>query len=170
MTRSVTLVDVFGESVGDMEVVAAHTAPGFLHLACSAVVFGPENTVLLQRRADDKPTFGGKWSNTCCTHPFAGETPIAAATRRTLEELGISVALSPAGTFRYRAVDSLTGMVEHEVDHVSIATVDSAELAFALDPSEVAEVAFVPLDILATLDLTPWFAMVMHIALSARGA
>jgi isopentenyl-diphosphate Delta-isomerase len=170
MSRSVTLIDAFGAPTGEMEVVAAHTNPGFLHLACSAVVFGPGGTVLLQRRADHKPTFGGKWSNTCCTHPFAAETPINAARRRLHEELGIEVDLAPAGTFRYRAVDPITGMVEHELDHVSIGTVNSVDLEFTLDPNEVAEVAFVRIGDVPSMDLTPWFDLVFQIALSARNA
>ncbi len=170
MSRSVTLVDASGTISGEMEVVAAHTAPGYLHLACSAVVFGPGDTVLLQRRADLKPTFGGKWSNTCCTHPLTGELPIDAASRRMGEEIGLKVALSPAGSFRYRAVDALTGFVEHELDHISIGSVERTDLEFVLDANEVAEVAFVKFDDVAALDLTPWFSMVFQIALSARGA
>jgi isopentenyl-diphosphate Delta-isomerase len=164
----VTLVDASGQPVGDMNVLAAHTAPGFLHMACSAVVFGPDDTVLLQRRADHKPTFGGKWSNTCCTHPFAGELPHQAAGRRMHEELGLQTELVPAGSFRYRAVDDVTGMVEHEFDYVSIGRLGTRDAAFNLDPAEVAEVAFVPIRDLDSFALTPWFPMVLSIALSAR--
>ncbi len=170
MNRRVTLVDAHGEPAGDMDVVAAHTAPGSIHLACSAVVFGPDQTVLLQRRADHKPTFGGLWSNTCCTHPFSGELPHHAAQRRMQEEIGVSVTLFPVGSFRYRAVDPITGMVEHEFDHISIATVASTELAFALNHDEVAEVAFVPIDAVADLKVTPWFDTVLRIALLGRDA
>jgi isopentenyl-diphosphate Delta-isomerase len=166
----VTLVDPTGAGIGEMDVYSAHTAPGFLHLACSAVVFGPDNTVLLQRRADDKPTFGGKWSNTCCTHPFTEELPHQAAGRRMREELGFQTVLVPAGSFRYRAVDPLTAMVEHELDFVSIGSVESRQVPFRLDEAEVAEVAFVPIQDIAALPVTPWFPMVMSIALSARDA
>jgi isopentenyl-diphosphate Delta-isomerase len=168
MSRMVTLVDPTGQPLGEMDVYSAHTAPGFLHLACSAVVFGPDDTVLLQRRADDKPTFGGKWSNTCCTHPYADELPHQAAGRRMREELGFQTPLVPAGSFRYRAVDAITGMVEHELDYVSIGSVDTRNVPFRLDDAEVAEVAFVPVHDLGALSVTPWFQMVFSIALSAR--
>ncbi len=166
----VTLVDPTGLAIGDMDVYSAHTAPGFLHLACSAVVFGPDETVLLQRRADDKPTFGGRWSNTCCTHPFVDELPHQAAGRRMREELGFQTKLVPAGSFRYRAVDATTGLVEHELDYVSIGTIDSRDQTFRLDPAEVAEVAFVPIRDLDSLPVTPWFQMVFAIAVSAKDA
>ncbi len=170
MNRRVTLVDAAGNPSGEMDVVLAHTSPGHIHIACSAVVFGPGDTVLMQRRADHKPTFGGRWSNTCCTHPLADELPHLAAQRRIYEELGIGVELRPVGTFRYRAEDPLTAMVEHELDHVSIATVDTTDVAFRLEPNEVAEVRFVPLTDVSLLDLTPWFDMVIRLALSGRDA
>jgi isopentenyl-diphosphate Delta-isomerase len=165
--RTVTLVDAFGNPQGEAEVVAAHTAPGQLHLACSAVVFGPGDTVLMQRRADHKPTFGGLWSNTCCTHPFVNESATAAAERRIFEELGIRVLLTPAGSFRYRAVDPISLLVEHELDHISIGFSDPGDLSFDLHHDEVAEVAFVPIGEIGSLSVTPWCDMVMRIALSA---
>lgn len=174
MNRRVTLVDTVGSAAGEMDVVEAHTAPGYVHIACSAVLFGPDDTVLLQRRADHKATFGGYWSNTCCTHPYSDEVPHQAAQRRLHEELGIAVELRPVGTFRYRAEDPVTGMVEHELDHVSIATLGTTDLAFHLDRNEVAEVAFVPIaDVatdVATLNLTPWFDMVLRIARCGKNA
>jgi isopentenyl-diphosphate Delta-isomerase len=168
VSRTVTLVDAYGAPQGELEVVAAHTDPGKLHLACSAVVFGPDETVLMQRRADHKPTFGGLWSNTCCTHPLAAEGTVAAAERRIFEELGIRVALTPAGSFQYRAVDPISLLVEHELDHISIGFGDPDALSFALNHDEVAEVAWVPLSQLHTLPLTPWCDMVMRIAISAH--
>jgi isopentenyl-diphosphate Delta-isomerase len=169
-SRTVTLVDESGSPVGELDVVAAHTAPGFAHLACSAVVFGPGDTVLMQRRSEDKSTFAGQWSNTCCTHPMPGESPIDAAERRVKEELGISVVLRAAGSFRYRAVDAATAMVEHELDTVCIATVTETYQT-APNHVEVAEARWMPIDeALARTDLTPWCLMVLRLALSARDA
>jgi isopentenyl-diphosphate Delta-isomerase len=180
--RTVTLVDECGVTTGELDVVSAHTAPGYAHLACSAVVFGPGDTVLMQRRADSKPTFGGQWSNTCCTHPYAEEDGQVAAERRLFEELGIAVALRPAGTFRYRAEDTLTGMVEHELDSVYIAKVDTL-LDTVPDAHEVAETRWMPLqevldrvalrhvgETTPTTPTTPWCDMVLRLALSARDA
>jgi isopentenyl-diphosphate Delta-isomerase len=174
--RTVTTVDPTGAMLEQLDVLAAHTAPGTLHLACSAVVFGADNTVLLQRRADHKPTFGGRWSNTCCTHPYEGELPHLAAQRRIGEELGLAVDLIPAGSFRYRAVDPATGMIEHEFDHVSIGYLKATSLDVPLDvrlnENEVAEVALMNTAQISALgeQLTPWFDMVMRIAWSAHDA
>lgn len=171
----VLCVDAYGGPVGQLDVVSAHTAPGTMHLACSAVVFGPDDTVLVQRRADHKPTFAGQWSNTCCTHPFPQESPHRAAERRLTEELGISVSLRPAGLFRYRAVDEVTTMVEHELDHVFIGETPIT-LQTVPERAEVAESAWITLhETCQRIErgdpcLTPWFAMVMRLACAARTA
>lgn len=42
-----------------------------LHRAFSVFLFHPETgKLLLQRRADEKITFPGMWTNTCCSHPL----------------------------------------------------------------------------------------------------
>jgi isopentenyl-diphosphate delta-isomerase len=44
---------------------------GLLHRAFSAFVFRPsDGKLLLQKRADEKITFPGMWTNTCCSHPL----------------------------------------------------------------------------------------------------
>ena len=45
---------------------------GLLHRAFSVFLFRPsDGRLLLQRRADEKITFPGMWTNTCCSHPLA---------------------------------------------------------------------------------------------------
>lgn len=42
-----------------------------LHRAFSVFLFHPETgKLLLQKRADEKITFPGMWTNTCCSHPL----------------------------------------------------------------------------------------------------
>jgi isopentenyl-diphosphate Delta-isomerase len=43
---------------------------GKLHRAFSVFLFDESNKLLLQRRASDKLTFPGVWTNTCCSHPL----------------------------------------------------------------------------------------------------
>lgn len=43
-----------------------------LHRAFSVFLFRPsDGKLLLQKRADEKITFPGMWTNTCCSHPLA---------------------------------------------------------------------------------------------------
>jgi len=118
----------------------AHLAPGVLHLAVSVQVVDPDGRWLVQRRAASKTAFAACWANTCCTHPRVGEEPEEAATRRLEEEIGLVVGdLRPAGVFVYRATDPVSGLVEHEVDHVFVVVADIDDVA--TDADEIAELA-----------------------------
>lgn len=157
----VVLVDEDDRAVGAASKQAAHRPPGQLHRALSAFVFDDGDRVLLQRRAEAKYHFGGLWSNSCCTHPRPGEPVLDAGHRRLFEELGLRCELEQVGSFRYRAVDEGSGLVEHEVDHVLVGRCTGAPTP---DPREVAEVRYATLAELRT-DLveapdryTPWLA------------
>lgn len=75
---------------------------GLLHRAFSVFLFNDENRLLLQQRADEKITFPGMWTNTCCSHPLAITSELGhdfvssvegaknAAQRKLDHELGIS--------------------------------------------------------------------------------
>lgn len=112
----VVLVDGDDRQVGTEEKLRAHQT-GALHRAFSVFVRDDQGRVLLQQRAEGKYHSGGLWTNTCCGHPRPGEDVRKAAERRLREEMGISVALTPRGTFTYRA-DLENGLVEHELDHL----------------------------------------------------
>lgn len=47
---------------------------GLLHRAFSVFLFNSENKLLIQQRANEKITFPGLWTNTCCSHPL--NTPL----------------------------------------------------------------------------------------------
>ena len=111
-------VDAQDRETGRVEKMAAHRS-GILHRAFSIFVFDERNRLLLQRRARCKYHSGGLWSNTCCSHPRAGESLLDSAHRRLREEMGFDCALEPVFGFVYRAaLDG--GLVEHEYDHVLV--------------------------------------------------
>lgn len=43
---------------------------GMLHRAFSVFLFNSKGELLLQQRSDEKITFPGYWTNTCCSHPL----------------------------------------------------------------------------------------------------
>lgn len=135
----VELVDDEGRPIGAATVDRAHRLPGRLHRAFSIMLHDSQGRLLLQRRAAVKTRFPMRWANSCCGHPGPGEGLVAAATARLAEELGIDgVALTPVGTFIYRASDPGTGRVEYEYDHVLVGEVPTA-LEASPDPAEVAQ-------------------------------
>lgn len=119
----VTLVDEDDRTLGKVEKMAAHR-DALLHRACSVVLFNETGELLLQKRNPAKYHSGGLWSNTCCTHPRPGETPLKAAERRLREEMGIDAELRHAFSFVYKA-DVEEGLVEHEYDHVFVGRWDA---------------------------------------------
>jgi isopentenyl-diphosphate delta-isomerase len=137
MSRRVSTVSPDGEVFGTCALLEAHQLPGVLHLAVS-VMLRKSGRWVLQQRADDKALFARRWANSCCTHPHPGESPIAAAQRRVVEELGVVVDhLESRGTFVYRACDPVSGLVEYELDHVFVGDVVGD---LAPDPSEISRI------------------------------
>jgi isopentenyl-diphosphate Delta-isomerase len=137
----VILVDKNDNALGTMEKLAAHQL-GKLHRAFSVFVFNNKGQLLLQQRAHDKYHSAGKWSNTCCSHPRAGEQNIEAAKRRLKEEMGLECELSYGFNFIYRT-DFSNGLCEHEFDHVFFGTTDVLPV---INPQEVAGFTYMGLE------------------------
>jgi isopentenyl-diphosphate delta-isomerase len=160
------LVDEHGVTIGTEEKLAAHQAPGLLHRAFSVFLFDSRGRLLLQQRALGKYHSPGVWSNTCCGHPYPGESPFAAAARRTFEELGVSPALlAEAGTVRYNHPDPASGLVEQEFNHLFVGLVNGTP---GPDPEEVGDIAFVTAEELAKRHaadpFSAWFMTVLDAA------
>ena len=79
----------------------------------------------MQQRALSKYHAPGLWTNTCCSHPRAGETTAQAAQRRLMEEMGMACEMREVYTFIYKAPVG-QGLTEHELDHVFIGQSDDA--------------------------------------------
>lgn len=112
----VILVDEADNEIGTMEKLAAHEL-AVLHRAFSVFLFNDDNQLLLQQRALDKYHSPGLWTNTCCSHPYPGESTINAAKRRLKQEMGISCDLELLFNFTYKAALD-HNLTEYEFDHV----------------------------------------------------
>ncbi len=112
----VVLLDENGLVIGDHDRRAVHSDVTPLHLAFSLYLFDDRGRVLFTRRALEKATWPGVWTNSCCGHPRPGEAMEDALRRRLNEELGVEVAdlTCALPDFAYAARD-VSGIWENEV-------------------------------------------------------
>jgi len=161
-TTGVILVDRDDREIGTMEKLDAHRR-GLLHRAVSAFLIDPDGRHLLQRRADHKYHSAGLWSNTCCSHPFPGESAADAVSRRLREEMGVTVPLRPLLRYTYRA-ELENGLIEHELDHVFVGSFAGIP---SPNPGEVSEWRWIAPDALdaemalAPGNFTAWFRLLL---------
>jgi isopentenyl-diphosphate delta-isomerase len=71
-----------------------------------------------------------------------GETVVAAANRRLMEEMGMKTTLAPLFSFIYRA-ELENNLVEHELDHVLIGFTDEQPL---INPDEVCDYKWISMN------------------------
>ena len=111
----ITLVDNKGKKLGYMEKFKCHKFPLPLHSAISVLIFDKDK-ILLQKRSKYKKTWPLVWANTCCSHPYKGESFLSAAKRRLKEEMGIESSLKELFRFTYKAIyDKTWGENEYDV-------------------------------------------------------
>ena len=163
MEEQVILVNEKDEPIGLMGKMEAHEK-GLLHRAFSVFVFNSKQEVLLQQRAACKYHSPNLWTNTCCSHPRAGETNQQAGERRLQEEMGLQVPLQEVFSFIYKAPFD-NGLTEHEYDHVLIGYSDAQP---QINPEEVASWKWLSLeaikeDILQEPErYTAWFKIIFE--------
>lgn len=158
--ETVILVDRDDQETGTMEKMEAHLQ-GKMHRAFSVFIFNKKGELLLQQRADGKYHSGGKWTNTCCSHPRPGETTPEAAHRRLQEEMGIACELNFVFSFVYcTAIQD--DIIENEYDHVFFGSTDALPVP---NPDEVSSFKYISMAHLATElknnpgDYTQWLAI-----------
>lgn len=163
MEEQVILVNEKDEPIGLIGKMEAHEK-GLLHRAFSVFVFNSKQEVLLQQRAACKYHSPNLWTNTCCSHPRAGETNQQAGERRLQEEMGLQVPLQEVFSFIYKAPFD-NGLTEHEYDHVLIGYSDAQP---QINPEEVASWKWISLeaikeDILQVPErYTAWFKIIFE--------
>lgn len=138
MKEDIYYVHPDGTPTGEIcEKYAAHHANTKLHAAFSVYVFNKKGQFLVTQRAAVKKVWPGVWTNSCCGHPFPGESREDAIKRRLQYELGMTVdslqVVLPNYTYK---TPPFNGIIEHEYCPVYVAYATSETVP---NPSEVAQ-------------------------------
>jgi len=155
----IILLNDRGQRVGQAEKLWVHQQ-GLLHEAFSIMIMNTKGEMLLQKRAADKYHSAGLWTNACCSHPRYGERLEDAVQRRMQEELGFVCKVRKIDEFVYMFKDPVSGLIEHEWDHIFKGTYDGA---VNFNPKEIAQVRWATISQIAEeLSLQPdrftyWF-------------
>jgi len=160
-SESLILVDENDQEVGFASKADCHRGEGTLHRAFSVFLFNDRDELLLQQRSGEKPLWPLHWSNSCCSHPRAGETIESAAQRRIHEELDLSCDLHFLYKFMYHAPYGNAGS-EREYCYVFAGRLRGE---VSVHPEEIAAVRYLSPDEL-TAEIaaeperfTPWFKL-----------
>jgi isopentenyl-diphosphate delta-isomerase len=151
----VVLLDEQRRPVGQLPKSQVHHHATPLHLGFSCYIFDGCGQLLMTRRATNKRTWPGVWTNTCCGHPLPGESVATAAERRLREELGLTLTRAQVvlPDFAYRAV-APDGMVENEVCPVLVGAAVGPPRP---DPREVLEYRWASWpDVVTLVAAAPW--------------
>jgi isopentenyl-diphosphate delta-isomerase len=155
------LVDSDDRETGTSTKSACHDGAGVLHRAFSVFVFNRHGELLIHQRHPSKRLWPNFWSNSCCSHPRAGEDVDVAVHRRLEQELGLTADLHYVYKFEYVAPFGDAG-TEHELCWVYAGTTDAAPV---INTTEIANWRWIAP---ATLDselaqtpqrFTPWFKL-----------
>ena len=155
------LVDENDNEIGTISKADAHDATGTLHRAFSLFIFNDQGELLLQQRSPEKRLWGGYWSNSCCSHPRAGETMDEAVHRRLEDELGMTASLEFVYKFIYQADFGEAG-AEHELCWVYVGRATSDVHVNVAEISDWRWISRAALDTeMAEYPdrFTPWFTM-----------
>lgn len=155
------LVDENDNEIGTISKGDAHDAKGTLHRAFSLFIFNDKGELLLQQRSPEKRLWGGYWSNSCCSHPRAGEKMDEAIHRRLEQELGMTAHLEFVYKFSYQADFGEHG-AEHELCWVYVGRATSEVHA---NTSEISDWRWISSAVLdaemheTPEHFTPWFKL-----------
>lgn len=122
--EQVILVDEGNNQIGTADKETVHTTTTPLHRAFSLFLFNSKKQLLVTRRALDKKTFPGVWTNSVCGHVSPGEETLDAVKRRVSDELHIvATDIKEVAPYRYKFADK-NGIVENEICPIFIGYTD----------------------------------------------
>ena len=122
---------------------------GFWHSAVHIWIYNSKGEILLQKRAEDKDYWPGKWDISAAGHISSGEKPEQTAIREIKEELGITAKFSDliwVGTKKHSMYKPEMNYHNNEINHIWLYRFDGNISEMTMADGEVEKVKFMPLD------------------------
>jgi len=111
-----------------------------IRLVSRVILKNDNGEYLLQKRADDMFIYPGFWDSSAAGHVDEGETPIEAAYRELVEEVGISdIDLVEIGQ-HYNEMEERSGYISKIFSHIFIGKFTGDIKNLKLEPAEVTRV------------------------------
>ena len=161
--EELVMVNRSDQILGTQEKLACHRRPETLHRGFAAFILDDKNRILLSKRSRKKLLWPMTWDNSCSSHPYLGETYVAAGERRLSFELGFTTPLTYLFKFRYQA-DYDENLAEHEVCAVLVGRYVGKVKP---NPDEISAVRWADFKLLKReiakdpLVFTPWMIMIL---------
>ena len=147
MDERIEIWDASGVPTGRTALKSEAHRRGWYHPTVHIWFYTASGEVLLQKRAASKETFPGLWDVSVAGHVQDGETPVQAALREILEEIGLRASaddLDFLGRFRSEHRHP-GGLVDREFHHCYLARLNQTVGQLRPQPGEVAELRLQPL-------------------------
>lgn len=163
MRELLDLVDPSGTPLGRAKPRPAVHRDGDWHRTVHVWIVNKQYEVLFQKRSADRESFPGTWDVSSAGHVSSGESPVEAAKKELLEELGIRAAnneLFPLFSVTTSSVQHNGLFIDNEISRVYLIRKNIGIADLSLQRSEVTEVRYFPLDTLHRIagSLDPDFA------------
>ena len=148
MTEFFDVLDEQGNKTGKTKARAEVHRDGDWHRAVHIWIVNDKNEALLQKRSPNKDSHPNMWDISSAGHLIAGEDNLATAVREIKEELGVDVSASDLRLIgsRKKFGKYATSFINNEFQDVYLLRMSLDVNKLRLQPEEVSEAKFVPID------------------------
>jgi isopentenyldiphosphate isomerase len=137
------VLDEFGNKTGEQKTKDEMFKNGDWRQVVHLWIIDSGNKILIQKRTDNKGTFGGMWDPSVGGGVAAGESTLEACVRETKEELGIDIKPNDVKLISRHKMPKIipeTGLPSNDFSDTYIIKMDIGLEDLVLQKSEVAEI------------------------------
>ncbi len=149
MDELIDILDETGKRTGNSSLKSDAHRLGLFHPTVHVWLCNTKGEILFQKRGKNKKTFPDLWDVSVAGHIAFNETYENAALREVAEEIGIQLKkeqLTKIGERSSKATHP-NGLIDHELHHVYVVTIDHDINQFIPRQNEVAALQFIGINV-----------------------